>query len=66
MARFLNSRGVDGVSLPEIYAAVRSELGEATRDTSIRGVLYSRLSGSKVAYKPTNEYFPQVFALSHD
>ena|SRR2546422_11630432 len=49
---FLATTGEAGATLPDIYAAVRADLGPQVRDTSIRSVLYMRLHGAKGKYKP--------------
>jgi hypothetical protein len=48
---FLATTGEAGATLPDIYAAVRADLGPHVRDTSIRSVLYMRLHGAKSKYK---------------
>ncbi len=52
---FLATTGEAGATLPDIYAAVRADLGPQVRDTSIRSVLYMRLHGAKSKYKPRFE-----------
>ena len=52
---FLATTGEQGATLPDMYAAVRADLGPQVRDTSIRSVLYMRLHGAKSKYKPRFE-----------
>ena len=47
---FLWTKGAEGATMADIYAAVRAAQQKTTPDTSIRSVVYKRLANSKSAY----------------
>jgi len=52
LIEFLATKGNQGATLSEIYAAIRADIGEKILDSSIRATLYRKLKGKKNRYKP--------------